>query len=242
MLAGPALLPAKVCRMPCRDCLLLIAAALVGTVASTAALAGDAGEYTFTVLKDGAPVGRHRVAFDHEGNRIEIREETAIEVRFAMIPLYTFAHEGRQVWEDGRAVRIDATTNDNGEKFDITVRTNPDGYIRTVNGRVDRFDRSTAVLAFWNKDTLEHNRFFSAVEDKTLDVSFQFVGQEKFTIAGEQLDVEHYRMTGDEERELWYDAAGHIAKVELRRHGSTIAYVRDQATPRAPASSCTTPC
>jgi Family of unknown function (DUF6134) len=228
--------------MACRDCLVLIVAALVGTVASTAALAGDAGEYTFTVLKDGAPVGQHRVAFDREGNRIEIREETAIEVRFATIPLYTFEYEGRQVWEDGRAVRIDAITNDNGEKFDITVRADRDGYTRTVNGRVDRFDRSKTVLAFWNMDTLRHNAFFSAVEDKTLEVSFQFVGQEKFAIAGEQLDVEHYRMIGDEERELWYDAAGHIAKVELRRHGSKIAYVRDQATPRAPASSCTTPC
>ena len=49
-------------------------------------------------------------------------------------------------------------------------------------------------------------------------------------------------MTGDEERELWYDAAGHIAKVELRRHGSEIAYVRDQTTPRVPSSRCTKRC
>jgi Family of unknown function (DUF6134) len=228
--------------MACRHRLLLVAATLIGTTAVPAARAGDAGEYTFTVLKDGAPVGQHRVAFEREGDRIEIREETAIEVRFATIPLYTFEHEGRQVWEDGRAVRIDATTNDNGEKFDITVRADGDGYIRTVNGRVDRFDESTAVLAFWNKDTLGHHAFFSAVEDKTLDVSFEYVGQEKITVAGKALDVEHYRMSGDEERELWYDAAGHIAKVELWRHGSEIAYVRDQATPRAPPSRCPTPC
>jgi hypothetical protein len=228
--------------MACRDCRLLLTAALVGTAAVSAALAGDAGEYTFTVLKDGAPVGQHRVAFDREGDRIEIREETAIEIRFAMIPLYSFEHEGRQVWEDGRAVRIDATTNDNGEKLDITVRADGDGYIRTVNGRVDRFDESTTVLAFWNMDTLRHNAFFSAVEDKTLDAAFQYVDREKITVAGKELNVEHYRMTGDEERELWYDAAGHIAKIELHRHGSEIAYVRDQATPRAPSSRCTMSC
>jgi Family of unknown function (DUF6134) len=228
--------------MVCWNGLRLVAAALIGAAAVPAARASDAGEYTFTVLKDGAPVGQHRVAFEREGDRIEIREETAIEVRFATIPLYTFEHEARQLWEDGRAVRIDATTNDNGEKFDITVRANGDGYIRTVNGRVDRFDASTAVLAFWNKATVEHHAFFSAVEDKTLDVSFQYVGQEKIAVAGKELDVEHYRMVGDEERELWYDAAGHIAKVELRRHGSEIAYLRDQALPRAPSSRCRTPC
>jgi hypothetical protein len=228
----------KVCRMACRNGLLLVAAALVGTAAAHPAVAGGAGEYTFTVRKDGAPVGQHRVAFEREGDRIEIREETAIEVRFAMIPLYIFEHEAHQVWEDGRAVRIDATTNDNGKKLDITVRANRDGYIRTVNGRVDRFDESTTVLAFWNMDTLKHHAFFSAIEDKTLDVSFQYVDREKIIVAGQELDVDHYRMTGDEERELWYDAAGHIAKAELHRHGSTIAYVRDHATPRAPESSC----
>jgi hypothetical protein len=226
----------QLCRTACRDGLLLAAAALMGTAGVTAARAGGTAEYTFTVLKDGSPVGEHHVAFDCEGDRIEIREETAIEVRFAMIPLYTFEHEGRQVWEDGRALRIDATTNDNGQKLDITVRADGDGYIRTVNGRVDRFDESTAVLAFWNKSTLEHNAFFSAVEDKTLNASFEYVGQEKIDVAGQKLDVEHYRMTGDEERELWYDAAGHIARVTLRRHGSEIAYVRDQATPRAPSA------
>jgi hypothetical protein len=224
-----------------RSSLWVVAAALV--VVSLAALADDAGEYTFTVLKDGTPVGRHRVEFDRMGDRVEVREETEIEVRVAMIPVYSFEHETRQIWENGRAVRIDATTTDNGEELQITVRPDGEGYIRTVNGRVDRFDGSMAVLAFWNKDTLRHHAFFSAVEDKTLRASFEFAGKEKITIAGAALDVDHYRMVGDEERELWYDAAGHIAKVRLSRRGSKIEYVRDQLTPQAPGPSpCTGAC
>jgi hypothetical protein len=66
-----------------------------------------------------------------------------------------------------------------------------------------------------------------------LKASFEFVGREKIALAGKELEVDHYRMEGDEERDLWYDTAGHIAKVRLRRFGSDIAYVRDQLTPRA---------
>jgi hypothetical protein len=84
------------------------------------------------------------------------------------------------------------------------------------------------MLAFWNKDTLKHHAFFSAVEDKTLDASFQFVGQERITLGGQQLDVEHYRMVGDEERDLWFDSANRIVKVAFRRHGAQLEYVRDQ--------------
>jgi Family of unknown function (DUF6134) len=207
-----------------------------------AALADEAGEYTFTIQKDGAPIGEYRVVFDRHGNRVVIQEATEIEVRLAMIPVYSFEHEGRQVWENDRVLRIDSTTNDNGKKLDIAVRPNGHGYIRTVNGRVDKFDDSTEVLAFWNKDTLNHNKFFSAVEDKTLQVSFEFAGREKIAIAGTKLDVDHYRMVGDEERELWYDTAGHIAKVRLRRLGSDIEYLRDQLTPLKSEATCAAPC
>ena len=221
---------------------LLVAAALLATVASTAAFARDAGEYTFTVLKDGSPVGQHRIAFDREGGRVEIREATEIEVRLAMIPIYRFEHQGREIWENGRPVRIDATTNDNGEKFSIAVRRIRHGYTRMVNGRVEKFDESSNVLAFWNKDVVNHRDFFSAIDDKTLKVSFEFLGREKIAVAGRKLDVEHYRMVGDEERDLWFDQAGRIAKVEFRRLGSEIAYLRDQLAPLAPPKSCLKAC
>jgi hypothetical protein len=224
-----------------RDAIAILALLLMAAPAASVR-ADDAGEYTFTVLRDGAPVGRHRFAFECRGDRIEIRENTEIEVSLAMIPIYDFEHEAHQVWENGRAVRIDATTDKNGEKFDITVRSNGDRYIRTVNGRVDQFDASTTVLAFWNRDTLKHHAFFSAVEDKTLDVSFQFVGDERISLAGGRLEAEHYRMVGDEERDLWFDGAGRIAKVAFRRHGSDVEYVRDQLGSGECASGCATIC
>jgi Family of unknown function (DUF6134) len=221
-----------------RNSLLLVVAGLLAIAGAAAALAGDAGEYTFTVRKDGSPVGHHCIVFQRRGDRVEIREATEIVVRLAMIPIYRFEHEGTEVWQDGRALRIDGTTNDNGEKLDIAVRRNADGYTRMINGRVDEFDDSKQVLAFWNKDVVNHDDFFSAVEDKVIRASFEFVGRDQITVAGQELDVEHYRMIGDEERDLWFDRSGRIAKVAFSRLGSEITYLRDQLAPLAPPSNC----
>ena len=207
-------------------------AGLMLALTATAALAEDAGEYTFTVLKDGAPVGEHRFAFDRDGNRIEIEEQTDIEVRLAMFPVYEFQHERREVWLNGRALAIDASTNDNGEQLDITVRPDGDGYVRTVNGRVDKFDGATEILTFWRPDLFDHHAYFSVIEDKTMDVSFEYLGKDVMKVDGERMPVDHYRMVGDEERELWFDPKGHVAKVEFVRRGSEIEYVRNEAKPR----------
>ena len=223
-----------------KDFLLAVAATLLAM--PLAALADDAGEYTFTILMDGAPVGVHRVVFDRHGDRVDIQEATAIDVRLAMIPVYSFEHEGRQVWENGRVVRIDATTNDNGKELDIAVRPNGDGYIRTVNGRVDKFDQSTMCSPSGTGTRSSITPSSRRPKTRPFEASFEFAGREEITIAGTDLDVEHYRMVGGEERDLWYDTAGHIAKVGLRRRGSAIEYVRDQVTPRAPTSSCTALC
>jgi hypothetical protein len=224
--------------MFCRNLLLLVVAGLVASAGATVALAGDGGEYTFTVLKDGSPVGRHCIVFQRAGGRVEIREATEIVVRLAMIPIYRFEHEATEVWQDGRALRIDGTTNDNGEKLDIAVRRNADGYTRMINGRVDEFDDSKQVLAFWNKDVVNYDDFFSVVEDKVIKAWFEFVGQDRITVAAQELEVDHYRMTGDEERDLWFDRSGRIAKVAFSRLGSEIIYLRDQVAPLASASDC----
>ena len=221
---------------------LSVAAAVLVALPAWSARADEAGGYTFTVLKDGSPVGRHRFVFDRAGDRIEIREATEIEVKLAMIPIYTFEHQARELWQDGRVIKVDATTNDNGEKLDISVRPDGQGYVRTVNGRVDRFDASKRMLAVWNKDTLQHHDFFSVVEDQTLKVSFQLIGKEKLPLDGHVLDVDHYRMVGDEERDLWFDKDGQVVKVEFQRHGSDIAYVRDQIAPLKPEAVCATNC
>lgn len=221
---------------------LVIAATLLIAMPGLAASGEDAGEFTFTVLYDGDPVGQHRFVYEHEGDRIEIQEATEIEVTFASIPFFTFEHQARQLWQNGRALRIDAKTDDNGEKLDITVEGTDKGYVRTVNGRVDTFEDPVAVLAFWNQDTLKHDAFFSAVEDKTFNVSFEYLGTDKITLAGQQLETEHYRMVGDEERELWFDPDGHVAKVAFQRYGSDVEYVRDQLTAIEPESACTAIC
>ena len=221
---------------------LAIAATLLIAMPGLAASGEDAGEYTFTVLYDGDPVGKHRFVYEHEGDRIEIQEATEIEVTFASIPLFTFEHQARQLWENGRALRIDAKTDDNGERLDITVEGTDQGYVRTVNGRVDTFENPTAVLAFWNQDTLKHDAFFSAVEDKTFNASFEYLGTDEITLAGQQLEAEHYRMRGDEERDLWFDPDGHVAKVAFERYGSDVEYVRDQVTADEPPAECTAIC
>ena len=110
------------------------------------------------------------------------------------------------------------------------------GYIRTLTARVDHFDPATEILAPWHKNTFQRDFFLSAVEDKTFEVSFRYLGREKLTAAGEEIDVEHCRMVGDEERDVWFDMAGHVAGSAPRSPSSATSSPRASRSP-TPAPS-----
>ena len=217
-------------------------AAAVLLVMPARALAGESGEYSFTVLRDGRPIGQHRIAIDLEGDRVEINEATDIQVRFAGFTIYKFFYRAHQLWQNGRAVRIDAQTDNNGEMLEIAVRPDGDGYVRTVNGRTDRFSRTMHVFALWTMDTLKYGSFFSIVEDETLQVSFKLIGRERLEVADQAIAVDRYEMSGSERRELWFDTAGHLVKLAFRRGGSNIEYLRDQLTPHRVTLTCAQDC
>ncbi|HSA79906.1 MAG TPA: DUF6134 family protein [Geminicoccaceae bacterium] len=206
------------------------AAAAVLAASASGAWADDAGVFTFTVSRDGKPIGEHRVAFRHQGDRIEIETDMELKVSFAMVPVFRFTHRSHEIWEEGKPVLINATTDDDGRKYDITVHPNGHGLVRTVNERVDKLDGATKVLALWNRDTVTSppGNFVSIVEDKTLDVAFRYLGKESMTLDGRLLDVDHYQMVGEEERDIWYDADGRVARVTFMRDGSQIEYRRNE--------------
>jgi hypothetical protein len=66
------------------------------------------------------------------------------------------------------------------------------------------------------------------IEDETLELAFDLVGKEKIVVEGHQMEVDHYRMTGQEERDIWYDDDGQVVKVRFMRDGSEIEYRRNE--------------
>jgi hypothetical protein len=223
-----------------------IGKALTGCVAAMFLLAAPSvargdhlSEYEYIVLHGDELIGSYRVDIARNGNEIIIEAETDLKVGFGPLTVFEFEHRRRELWRDREFVESIARTTKNGETYDIKITRQAEGYKRVVNGREDQLDDPVRVLALWHDDLLEHEFFISPLEDKLYRLSVHFVGEERIEIGDQRIQARHYRMTGDSERELWYDEAGHILKVRLYDYGSTIDYVLDRGDVRAKLASRT---
>lgn len=162
-----------------------------------AAQSSEFSEYHYTIIREGEPIGTHRVTVSPEGQATKVEAKTDLQVTFGPLTLYEMRHLRHEIWRDGELEEMTAYTNKNGDVYDIAISREPEGYTRVINGRTDSFDLSVKILALWHKDLFKHTSFLSPMEDKIYEISVDFVGDGKIELLDRSVDARHYRISGD---------------------------------------------
>jgi Domain of unknown function (DUF6134) len=205
----------------------LVAAALIGVgLAAGSAQALPAGPLDFTVLRDGSTVGTHHIDIRKSGDETRVDVATEVAVKLAFITLYRFEHQGHEVWKDGRLVRIDSRTNDDGTDKSLHGALNGKGL--EIEGSARKYVAEPTILpaSLWNPDIVRQGRLLNTLDGRQMRVSVKAAGEETVDVRGKQIPARHYLLTGELERELWFDREGTLVRVRFKgSDNSDILYV-----------------
>ena len=215
-----------------RRALLAAAPAALAFPRSARALPTDT-PILFTVLRGGAPIGRHRVAFAQSGATLAVEIEIDLEVRFATIPVYRYVHRSREEWDSRRFIGLDARTDDNGTRTEVRVRPAAGGLAVSGSGGDFLAPPETKPTSYWHEDMTRRTRLLDTQAGTLIDVRARQSGTERASIAGREVEMRVYEVTGDLTSRLGYTQAGEWVDLEFKARGSTIRYRRD--TPPAAA-------
>lgn len=167
----------------------------------------------FAVLRDGAPIGHHRVQVRSDGDETHVRVDIALDVSLGFIPLYRYRHQSHEVWRGDRLLALDSRTDDNGESLAVRAWATADGL------RVDGADGShllpaeTVPTSYWNPALVSDRPLLDSQSGRPLDVTRQPVAPGRWRLAGElNLDIA-------------YGAQGQWSGLWFRHLGSDFAYV-----------------
>jgi hypothetical protein len=154
--------------------------------------------------------------------------ETRIEgeVKVLMVPLFTRDGRYREVWRGDRLIAFDSHIVDNGEVYDVRARANGDRTV--IDGRRGRIEAPPTIVSNhpWNHEVIERTLLFDTQRGRLQEVEVTSGGTETITVAGGKVEAQKYRITGDLERELWYDDAGNWLQSRLEHDGAQITLTR----------------
>ncbi len=184
------------------------------------------GVLRFDIVRNGTRIGTQVYRFRREGRRVAVDIRTDIDYRLLFIPVYRFEHESHEVWEDGLLTSLVSTTNDNGEPIKLRVVREEDSLMVIGEDGTMYVDREIVPASLWNRMVLERDRVLGTIGGGVKRIEVDYIGEETLTVRGRSVKARHFRLSGEYNRELWYDENDVLVRVRfVAEDGSVVQYV-----------------
>ncbi len=200
----------------------VLAAALAVPVG--AARAADLETRDLVVRVDNKPAGDVHMTIHRQDDGVtQVSCDTDVEVRPFPFVKYQYRYRGREIWKDGRLQRFSSTCNDDGKHYEVSAVAEEGGLRVHVNGRERRMPAETWLTSYWTLPDAKLREgiipLLDADNGRELDCRIQHVGAVQMAVMGQVQNVNHYRLTGKVQVDLWYDGAERLVRQEWLEDG-----------------------
>jgi hypothetical protein len=180
----------------------------------------------FRALRDGAPIGEHRVTFRPDGDRLTVETRVDIAVKVLFLTAFRFKHEADEVWQSDRLVSVKSTTNDNGTLLQVSGTAVADGF--RIIGDDGPFLASGHLLtsnALWDRRIVREQRLIDVQHGGEIGLVMKPLGDEQVdTPQGPVRATRYHMITPYYAGSVFHDSDGRWVKGLLELKGERIEY------------------
>ncbi len=159
----------------------------------------------FDIFRDGNKIGTEVVEIDKEQDTTNIKFTTHISVVIMFIQAYHFDHSATETWTGGQFVSYKALTDDNGTKHSVTAIASGDKVDLDVDGTQSEAAPDLVPASWWNRDFVNRTDMLDAETGRLISIKVTDLGDEPLVQNGTKIEAHHYKVSGDLDRDLWFD-------------------------------------
>ena len=199
----------------------------VATCAQAISMGSDQREWRFEVSLDGKPIGEHRYVLREDNQDRELTSDADFRVKFLFLEAYRYEHRAREWWQGDCLERLEARTDDNGDRIAVAGTRDSGAFRLTTGGDATPLDDCVQTFAYWNPSILDARRLLNPQTGEYVEIKVMPMGSEE--IGGQRAD--RFRLLGSArtplEIDLWYTAARDWVALESRTpEGRVLRYSR----------------
>jgi hypothetical protein len=212
-----------------RRTLLVAGAALVGGRHACVALPVPRNRsLAFRLMRHGAVIGTHSLAFHSNGDSLEVDITVDVLVKFGPFPFVRYSHHNREAWHGDRLIGVSSRTDRNGTKLHMAA-ARIDGGLKVEGSGTRPYvaPHDAFATTYWHKSTL-FGPLIGTQDGALMHPRISQFRPEPIRLAsGEETPAKRYLLSGDLDVELWYDANDTWAGMRFTADdGSVISYER----------------
>jgi len=160
--------------------------------------------HTFDIIREGSKIGTDVVEIEKQGDMTMVQFKTHISV-VIVVEVYRYEHTSSETWKGDQFVSFKSQTDDNGKKHMLAATADGDKIQFEIDGKHSEGPKTVLPASFWNKTFLVAQEMFDEADGKRLSVKVSDLGEESVTVHGTKRRAHHYKISGDREREVWFE-------------------------------------
>ncbi|MGD0632932.1 MAG: DUF6134 family protein [Beijerinckiaceae bacterium] len=205
-----------------------IGAVMFGALAAGPAFAGppeDAASIhrVFDIVREGSQIGTNTMDLSRQGEITTVKVATHILVKVMFVNAYRYEHSETASFRGNELVSFSSTTDDNGTSHKVAAYESAGKLLLKVDGDESEVPKDIYPAIIFSPDIGAKPLLFDPGNGKRLSAKAEDLGKEHVTVHGAQQELRHIKLSGQFDRDLWFDRDGLVKMTMLGSDRSKIS-------------------
>ena len=168
----------------------------------------------FDIYRNNKNIGKHIFTFKKIGDQLAVESEINFEIKKLGIVLYKYHVKGTEYYKDGKLIKFNSKTNQNGKKKYVNLKLKNSEFV--IDGSSYKGNAPTSYLlgTWWNHSIVKADAQISAVSGRIIKQTVTFIGKETINFDGKNYETLHFNFSSSDEKlakdkrlntDVWYD-------------------------------------
>ena len=192
-----------------------------------AALGAEPEQYFATIFWDKKKIGTVHIRLSR-GATGEIEEMRArASVSMLGLKLYEFTQDLHQTWTDGELTSMSGTADDNGTKYQVSLKRDAANYQGTLNGKAVTLPSEAYPNTLWHYGIVDHTLLFKQTDLELLHVKV-VEAKETVKLHGKSIPTRRATFSGGFDAVVWFAEDDTFVQGQYEMNGRKIRVERDE--------------
>ena len=174
----------------------------------------DLKRIKFDIYRNNKHIGTHTFSFKNLTGQLAVKSVIDFTIKKFGIVLYSYYVEGTEIYEDGKLIKFNSKTNQNGKEKYVNMVLEDEVYNIDGSSYQGKAPINYLLGTWWNHSIVEAPAQISAVSGRLIKQEVTFLGKEVIKIGEKYYNTLHFNFSSSDKKlskdkrlntDVWYD-------------------------------------
>ena len=174
----------------------------------------DLKRIEFDIYRNNKLIGTHIFSFEKLDGQLAVKSEINFKIKKLGIVFYTYHVKGTEIYEDGKLIKFNSTTNQNGKEKYVNMILENEEYTIDGSSYQGKAPEDYLLGTWWNHSIVKAEAQISAVSGRIIKQEVTFLGKENIKLNEKSYNALHFNFVSTDKKlakgkklntDVWYD-------------------------------------